>query len=424
MASDGRKDRRKNAAIRSQRKQRADVARRRRQAEPHTFRSQLDIPGQKQGDSAAGNRRPPDAGKRPAAKTGSAGRKHRGSSASSARRRKPAAQARRRRVPRRVQRRRRRIRIGVTLAILGVGIILGLLVFLPQFYLQDIEVRGLRLLEAEEVVRAAGLTRDNHILSYVSGSPGQILTLRYGDTETRLSERIAIAEKIRVRPKLPSRAVIAIEENTPLAYLDNGNVYALPDADGRIIATATTKPQKVPLIQGVATREYRVGDRLITTDAERLTEAVRLTDTILSLDRAVDDGHSLLNAVNTIRTQDDGMDLLYVAVPRSWLQHDDTAETGTDEPEEDASDVAPAAEGDSEPTVLGPESEATILLLVRIDRGTAGAEDLRWFRNALISHRLKELSSAVQIQEGALAFPGVLDLTGAQRSFRPDMVWP
>lgn len=419
MASDGRRDRQKHPAIRSQRKQREDVARRKREAASLTFRPDLEIPPH--GTSGSEERSPANR------RTGATRPKRSSTRRVNSRKKRAAGLGRntqRRKTKRRTgpqkpvrrvssgakisrtrQLRQRRIRITVTTGILLVGILLGLIVFLPQFYLQEIEVRGLRLLNANEVVREAGLTRDNHLLSYVSGNAGQVLTFRYGDTETLLTERMALIKEVTIRPKLPYRAVITVDESTPLAFLDNGNVFALPDQNGKIIATTTTKPTEAPLIQGVGTRQYEVGDRMISDDVDRLEEAVRLTDTLLSLDSEVNDGHSLLSAVNTIRMQEDGLDLIYIAMPRGWLHSEDVEE-------------------DEEDTILGIESDDTILLLLRIDRGAAGADDLRWFRDASISGRLRELGTAAQLEEGALAFPGTLDLSGSQRSYRPDMEWP
>ena len=438
MSSDPRGPKRRPEPIHSRRLQREDVERRRQREEevrrsqrsgaerkreglPPTLRRELDLPPQ--GESPAQRR---------AISKDSSSRRPKRRRRRRRVTRPPLARSKQQRISRQALQRRRRIRLTATLIILGLGLSLALLVFLPAFYLEEIEVRGLRLLTAEEVVAAADLTQDNHLFSYVGGNAAQTLTFRYGDTETRLLERIALIDEVTVRPKLPSRVVITIEESVPLAFLDNGNVYAMADASGRIIATSTTKPAAAPLIQGVSTRRYEVGDRMITDDVARLEEIASLTDAILALDREAADGHSLMEATNTIRRMDDGTDLLYIAVPRTWLQ------TATDEPastqasdEGENTDVTETG-GSSEPTTeiplaelsLGEESERTVLFLVRIDRGAPGREGLRWFRNALIEGRLEALGEASGAEAGDLAFPGMLDLSGEQRSYRPDVDWP
>ena len=149
----------------------------------------------------------------------------------------------------RTERRRRRwsgvVVLVLTAAILGAWAVAAS----PLFHVRDILVRGNRHLSTSEVVRLAGVGRDDSLLTVQSG---------------RVRKGLARSPWIRtveVRRELPWTLVVTVEERRPVAWVRHPGGIAVVAGDGTVLARRQNPPQGIAEM-AAWDRKLRPGERL------------------------------------------------------------------------------------------------------------------------------------------------------------------
>lgn len=141
----------------------------------------------------------------------------------------------------------------VALALLLLAVLLsGYLLFQSTlFSVGSVLVQGNQYLDADEVLRIAGV-----------GERVNILRLDVGEIRRRLSADLRIASAD-VNRKWPGAIVISVRERHPTAYIATSYGFAQLDGEGTILAVAKTiRRMDIPLITGHNLGGLYVGDKV------------------------------------------------------------------------------------------------------------------------------------------------------------------
>lgn len=142
----------------------------------------------------------------------------------------------------------KRLKFGLTLVVL-VGLIMAIVVYLPIFTLQHVEVSGNQYLTQDDIMEIARIK---------TGQP--IFQLETDAVTENLTHDLRI-ESATVRRRLPDTLEIAITERTPVASVATDYGYLDFDKQGKVIASyRTLKKVPIPLITGVTVHDLYVGD--------------------------------------------------------------------------------------------------------------------------------------------------------------------
>ena len=170
-----------------------------------------------------------------------------------------------------------------TLLLLSVVILL--IVLLPVFHLQEIEIDGLLALKPENVIKSSGLTINQHLLSGLGGSPRHILQLRYAEAEKQLISTQPSIRSAVIRMDFPGKIVIEIDERVEVAYLIIPDGCAIIDKDGFLMDILPVPPPDIPIISGLSVTSMTLGQPISVDVPSALNSAISLMGAIIDADR-------------------------------------------------------------------------------------------------------------------------------------------
>ncbi len=255
--------------------------------------------------------------------------------------------------------------------ILIIGLIIGLVAVLPQFYITRIEVDGERKLTEAEILQTADIGLGKHLFLYVSGDFTEILQLRYGAVEDQLLLTYPYLEDVTVRAVLPYTVKIEVKERVEVAYLKTVADYVVVDSQGMILERVPlTETLRAPVLEGVPVGALRPGE-LIPEESKRYVDrSLVVINSILRIDRDAADGYTMLDHIQGFYP---------FAASTMYIRMENTA-------------------GETIDVRLNPSSDVEGKLL--------------WLRNSLQQGVLNDLGT------------GVLDLSGKQNVFSPSQTVP
>ena len=149
---------------------------------------------------------------------------------------------------RRLHRSGRRVFKGIIFLLVS-GLILGFVVYVPLFTLQEIKIVGATYITAEDILKIGNI--------YI-GEP--LFQLETDSVTNRLSQDLRI-EEVSVRRSLPSTLEVTIKERRPIATIVCDYGYLDMDKNGKILDSyKNLRTMQIPMITGAAVHDLYIGD--------------------------------------------------------------------------------------------------------------------------------------------------------------------
>lgn len=202
----------------------------------------------------------------------------------------------------------RNVRIGFAFVILIIGICLTLVALLPQFYLQNISVKGNERISAAEIANFFDLEKQKgrHLLTFVNGNAAECLQLRDKQLELRLQDNYPMIASVTCRVKFPNELEISIKETTEIAYIKIPGGYANIDAEGRILSLNMGEPSDyVPLIKGLDVSRMEINEKFSAIDSKSFNNAIMFMDGLMRSDADSNDNLQMILALKSINLMPD-----------------------------------------------------------------------------------------------------------------------
>lgn len=194
--------------------------------------------------------------------------------------------------------------IWVSLIVIILALIIAAIAVLPQFYIENINVSGVRKLDSNNIIAVTGVKKGNHLFSYISGSPEQILGFRYGKIENKLKEENAYIDDVKVRVKYPYTVDINIKERVEVAYINSNSEYLAIDKAGKILDVLSEKPVNAaaPIITGLNLNSHTLGENVSVETMRHVKRCLMVMNIILETDKNSTDDYKLADQVLAYRS--------------------------------------------------------------------------------------------------------------------------
>lgn len=137
--------------------------------------------------------------------------------------------------------------------------LVSLIILLPPFWINEIEVRGLIKLNKENIIQKSGLQIGQHMLQGLGTNIRNYFLLQFSSAEERLIEAYTEIESVNISPVFPSKVIIDIKERIPIAYLAAENAFVQIDKHGVVMKISKEKPSLAPVIDGLKTGSFKLG---------------------------------------------------------------------------------------------------------------------------------------------------------------------
>lgn len=201
---------------------------------------------------------------------------------------------------------------------LAVVIMVILIMFLPAFRVRNTNVEGNVVLSDQEILKAAGLEYDAHLMSGVSGNIFDILRLDYGKTEQRIKKENPYIEDIRITIKLPSTVDITVKERSKVCYIRTPDGYAALDKDGIVLELSSFDAGRSvrPVICGLNIKGAELGKPVKIDNIRDYKKAIIVLGAILAADNAsVGGDYSMFENTSEVRILPSGYIFLTIYSP-------------------------------------------------------------------------------------------------------------
>ena len=205
---------------------------------------------------------------------------------------------------------------------LAVVIMVVLVLFLPAFRVRNTHVEGNVVLTDQEILKAAGLEYDAHLMSGVSGNIIDILRLDYGKTEQKIKKENPYIEDIRITIKLPSTVDITVRERSKVCYIRTPDGYAALDRDGIVLELSSSDAgrQVQPVICGLNVKYAELGKPVKIDNIKDYKKAIIVLGAILAADNAsVGGDYSMFENTSEVRILPSGYIFLTIYSPSGNL---------------------------------------------------------------------------------------------------------
>lgn len=205
---------------------------------------------------------------------------------------------------------------------LAVVIMMVLFLFLPAFRVRNTNVEGNVVLTDQEILKAAGLEYDAHLMSGVSGNIFDILRLDYGKTEQRIKKDNPYIEDIRITVKLPSTVDIRVRERSKVCYIRTPDGYAALDRDGIVLELSSSDSGRnvQPVICGLNVKYAELGKPVKIDNMKDYKKAIIVLGAILAADNAsVGGDYSMFENTSEVRILPSGYIFLTIYSPSGNL---------------------------------------------------------------------------------------------------------
>ncbi len=205
---------------------------------------------------------------------------------------------------------------------LAVVVMVVLVMFLPAFRVRNVSVEGNVALSDQEILAAAGLEYDAHLMSGVSGNIFDILKLDYGKTEERIMKENPYIEDIRITIKLPSTVEIKVRERSKICYIRTPDGYAALDKDGIVLELSSFDSGKDvrPVICGLDVKYAELGKPVRIDNFNDYKKAIVVLGAIIAADNAsVGGDYSMFEHTSEVRILPSGYIFLTIYSPSGKL---------------------------------------------------------------------------------------------------------
>ena len=205
---------------------------------------------------------------------------------------------------------------------LVVVVMVILVMFLPAFRVRNATVEGNVALSDQEILAAAGLEYNAHLMSGVSGNIFDILKLDYGKTEERIMKENPYIEDIRISIKLPSTVEIKVKERSKICYIRTPDGYAALDKDGIVLELSSSNSGKNvrPVICGLEVKYCELGKPVRIENMNDYKKSIIVLGAILAADNAsVGGDYQMFENTSEVRILPSGYIFLTIYSPSGHL---------------------------------------------------------------------------------------------------------
>ena len=138
----------------------------------------------------------------------------------------------------------------------------------PIFNIQEIEVSGNVLVNADTIISLSQLSKDQNIFKFINQQ-----------VEEKIKEEPYI-QSVSIKRVLPNKVKIEVEERQRNFNIEFMNKYAYINNQGYILEIADNKLDDLTTIQGIETKEDEIkpGNRLEVTDLEKLETVIQIVN--------------------------------------------------------------------------------------------------------------------------------------------------
>lgn len=205
---------------------------------------------------------------------------------------------------------------------LAVVIMAVLLMFLPAFRVRNTHIEGNVAISDQEILKAAGLEYDAHLMSGVSGNILDILRLDYGKTEERIKKNNPYIEDIRITIKIPSTVDIKVKERSKICYIRTPDGYAALDKDGIVLELSSFDAGRSvrPVICGLNVKSAELGKPVQIENMNDYKKSIIVLGAILAADNSsVGGDYSMFENTSEVRILPSGYIFLTIYSPSGNL---------------------------------------------------------------------------------------------------------
>jgi len=266
------------------------------------------------------------------------------------------------------RRERKGNRVGTIVFAAIVAVVFIMIFALPQFYISNINITGMRVITKEQIIALGNVKTGNHIFLGVNGNIKDFFQLRHRALEKVLLANLPYLKNIQIKSIFPSVLQLELEERVEVAYIAISDGCVVIDSEGIVLEVLGKSDLRgIPIIEGISANQVQLGKKASVDLPGAMTQAVVLLNDVINADKDSRVDVKLLSCIKTIRPIQEG--LLYITIQLPV--------TGED-------------------------------FIVKIKNSSDNVENLVWLRFALSQRKLDGKGK------------GILDLTSTQRVFIPE----
>ncbi len=192
----------------------------------------------------------------------------------------------------------------LTLALI-FALAVTLIALMPQFYLEDVMITGVKTLDATDIRHALNVKPGQHLLTLIQGGPQSWLSLENQAMEERLLDRFPYLRSAHCYIRFPSQLCVDVEERVEVAYLAIPGGFAMIDREGKVLQmNAGNPPKGIPLIEGLATDHLQTGAFVNPDQRQSLDATLQVIDALLRADQDSNDGLAVFLMLQSVRIMD------------------------------------------------------------------------------------------------------------------------
>lgn len=210
--------------------------------------------------------------------------------------------------------------IVILIIVLTALVAVLLVLLLPAFYVQEIQMEGFSVISQDELLASTGIQIGDHIFSNLGGSVVSLFTLRYGNMEEKISLKYPYVQSIVIQIDFPSKIRILVKERQKIGYLEVPDGFAVIDTEGYVVELhGDSAPADVPLMEGLPVRSAALGEKLDLSADQGFNSSLTIFGAILAADTNITDdtGFRLMPCVKSIRYVGNNIIYLIISLPGS-----------------------------------------------------------------------------------------------------------
>jgi len=198
---------------------------------------------------------------------------------------------------------------------------LGLCVyFLPQFYINEIEITGLRVVKEEQLIRHSGLIKGEHIFNGISGSVKDIFSMRHSGREEEIQKNCTYVKSVVVRSYFPGKVYIEITERIEVAYVAIDDGFVIIDSEGVAVEVINNAVNlNIPVIEGVQVIFGETGKEVTVDMQDYLRQSIVLLNHIVNADNDSRSEVNLLEKIISIRPVNNRISFIQIRLDEEEL---------------------------------------------------------------------------------------------------------
>ena len=146
-----------------------------------------------------------------------------------------------------------------------IGLIVVLLLMMPVFYINKIDVVNNNFYSSEEIIVASEVG-EKHMLDF-----------SYTKAEDKI-EVLPYIEKADIKYIFPGKIEINIVEKKPFVYLDFMGSYVCVNENAQVIEQTNTRKHELPVVKGIECEKFIVGDTLQIDNMDKWLCVVKIIE--------------------------------------------------------------------------------------------------------------------------------------------------